>query len=112
MFAGIDPNAPMGPMGLFIGAALFAMVAVGTLVSSFRPCWRPTAEWRGGVARSAFGTVSFSTGLLIIAAGMVVCAASNQQGPFAGLAAWLFCGGAVILVFGPAYDLIRSLTKR
>ena len=112
MFAGIDPNGEMGPIGLFIGAALFVMVGAGTLVSSFRPCWRATAQWRGDIPRSPFGTISFSGGLLLMAVAMVVCGVIDQKGPFAGAVLWLFCGGVVFLVLGPAYDLVRSLRKR
>jgi hypothetical protein len=112
MFAEINPNAEMGPTGFYVGAGIFMMVALGTFISGLHPRWRATAMWRGGVSRSAFGTISFSVGLVIMSAGMVVRGILNQHGPFAGIVLWLFGGGAALLVIGLVYDLLRSIVKR
>jgi hypothetical protein len=112
MFAGINPDAEMGPTGFYLGAGIFVLVAFGTLISGLHPRWRATAKWRGGVSRSAFGTLSFAVGLLIMAAGMVVRGILNQHGPFAGIVLWLFCGGAALLVLGLVYDLLQSMMRR
>lgn len=108
MFAAIDPNEEMGATGMFIAAAVLALVACGTLISGLHPRWRATAKWKGGVARSPLGTLSFCLGLLIMCAGLVVRGVLDQHGPFTGLVLWLFGGGALVLVLGPVYDLIRS----
>ena len=112
MLSAIDPNAEMGPPGMYLGAAFLALVACGTLVSGLPPRWRATAKWRGNVRRSPFGSFAFCSGLLIMGAGMVVCGAQNQHGPMKGAAAILFWAGVVVLVLGPVYDLISSITKR
>jgi hypothetical protein len=111
MIAAIDPNAEMGPTGMFIAAGVLAVVACGTLISGLHPRWRATAKWKGGVARSRFGTLSFSIGLLIMCAGLVVRGVLDQHGPFSGVALWLSGSGALVLVLGPVYDLIHSVRR-
>ena|SRR5438445_467690 len=111
MIATIDPNAEMGPTGMFIGAGIFALVACGTLISGLHPRWRATAKWKGGVLRSVFGSLAFGVGLLIMCAGLVVHGILDQHGPFAGTVLWLFWGGAAVLVLGPVYDLVQSMKK-
>ncbi len=111
MFAALDPNAEMGPTGMFIAAGIFLLIALATLASGLHSRWRATAEWKGGVARSPFGTLAFSIGLLIMCAGFIVCGVLDQHGPFAGVVFWLFWGGVLVLVLGPVYDLIRSMRR-
>src|SRR5947209_8643610 len=98
MIAAIDPNTEMGATGMFVGAAIFALVACGTFVSGLHPRWRATAKWKGGVSRSPFGSVAFSVGLLIMSGGLIVRGILEQHGPFAGVVLWLFLGGAIVLV--------------
>src|SRR5438034_11529252 len=98
MLAAINPDAELGPPGMFIGAGIFALVACGTLVSCLHPRWRATAKWKGGVLRSTFGSLAFSLGLLIMCVGLVVRGVLDEHGPFAGVVLWLFCGGAVVLI--------------
>ena len=112
MFAAVDPNAEMGPTGMFVAAGILALVACGTLVSGLHPRWRATVKWKGGVLRSAFGSLAFGTGLLIMCGGLAVRGILDQHGPFAGVVLWLFWGGAAVLVFGPVYDLVRSMRQR
>ena len=107
----MNPDAEVGPTGMFILAGIFALVACGTLVSGLHPRWRPGAKWKGGVLRSAFGSVAFSVGLLIMCAGLIVRGMLDQHGSFAGVVLWLFCGGAAVLVVGPVYDLVQSMRK-
>jgi hypothetical protein len=112
MFAGVDQNAELGPTGLYVGAGIFVLVALGTLISGLHPRWRASAKWRGGLSRSAFGTFSFSVGMLIMAVGMTVRGILNQHGPFAGIALWLFCGGTALVIIGLLHDLLRSMIRR
>ena len=112
MIAAIDPNAEMGPTGMFVGAAFLALVACGTLVSGLHPRWRATARWKGEVLRSPFGSTAFSVGLLIMSAGLIVRGVLDQHGPFAGAVLWLFGGGAAGLVLGTVFDLIQSVRRR
>jgi hypothetical protein len=112
MIAEINPNAEMGPTGFYVGAGIFTMVALGTLISGLHPRSRAAARWRGGLSRSVFGTLSFSVGLMIMSTGMVVRGILNQHGPFAGIVLWLFCGGTVLLVLGPLYDLLQDMMRR
>ena len=112
MNAAVDPDAEMGPTGMFVGAAFLALVAFGALVSGLHPRWRANARWKGGVARSPFGTTAFSVGLLIMSAGLIVRGVLDQHGPFAGAVLWLFGGGAAVLVLGPVFDLIQSVRRR
>ena len=97
---------------MFIVAGIFALVAGGTLVSGLSPRWRATASWRGLIARSAFGSLMFSVGLVIISAGLVVRGVLDQHGSFAGVALWLFASGAAVLILGPVYDLVQSRRRR
>jgi len=112
MFAAIDPDAEIGATGMFVAAGVLLLVACGTFVSGAHPRWRASARWNGGVVRSRFGSIAFSVGLLIMSAGLVVRGILDQHGPFAGVVLWLFCGGAVVLVLGPVYDLIQSMMRR
>ena len=112
MIAAIDPNGEMGPTGMFAGAAFFALVACGILVSGLHPRRHATARWKGGVSRSAFGSAASSVGLLIMSAGLIVRGVLDQHGPFAGAVLWLFGGGAAVLVFGPVFDLIQGVRRR
>ena len=97
---------------MFIGAGIFALIACGTLVSGLHPRWRSTATWYGLISRSVFGSLAFSVGVLVIGISMTVRGIQDQHGPFAGVALWLFCGGAAMLVLGPVYDLIQSMRRR
>jgi len=112
MFAAINPDAEVGPTGMFIMAGIFALVACGTLVSGLHPRWRATAKWKVGVLRSAFGSLAFSVCLVIMYAGLIVRGILDQHGSFAGIVLWLFCGGAAVLVLGPVYDLVQSLRRQ
>jgi hypothetical protein len=112
MFVTIDPNAEMGPTGMFIGAGILALIACGTLVSCLHPRFRPGAKWKGDLSRSAFGSVAFSFGLLIMGAGLIVRGILDQHGPFAGTVLWLFWGGAVVLILGPIYDFFQTSRRR
>ena len=112
MFAAINPDAEVGPAGMFIAAGFLALVACGTLVSGLHPHFRPTAKWRGDVPRSAFGSLAFSIGLLIMGVALVVRGILRQQGSFAGVVLWLFCSGGTVLALGPVYDLVRGRRKR
>jgi len=85
MFAAVNPDAELGPAGMFIAADFLALVACGTLVSGLHPHFRPTAKWRGDVPRSAFGSLTFSIGLLIMGVALVVRGILKQQGSFAGV---------------------------
>jgi hypothetical protein len=112
MFAAIDPNEEMSPVGFFIFAGILILVALGTLISGVHPRWRATAAWRGIAARSIFGSVAFSAGAFMMATGMVVRGVIEQRGPLAGIVLWLFAGGAVVLALGPLGDLLQSVTRR
>jgi hypothetical protein len=112
MFAVINPDAEVGPTGMFIMAGIFALVACGTLVSGLHPRWRGSAKWKAGILRSGFGSLAFSIGLLIMCAGLIVRGILDQHGSFAGVVLWLFCGGAAVLVLGPVYDLFQSMRRR
>lgn len=111
LFAIIDPNAEIGPVGLYIGAGFLTLVSLGTLVTGVHPRFRPAAKWQGGSPRSAFGSIAFSTGLLIMCAGLVVRGLLNQHGPFAGVALYLLCGGVALSMLGPVYDLVQNSKK-
>jgi len=111
IFAAIDPDAEMGPTGMFVTAGLFGIVACATLVSGLHPRWRAGAKWKGGVLRPPFGSLAFSVGLVIMSAGLVVRGIIDQHGSFAGIVLWLFCGGAAVLAVGPAY-LVQSVRRR
>ena len=112
MSAVVNPDAEVGPTGMFILAGFFALVACGTLISGLHPRLRPTAKWRAGVLRSAFGSLAFSGGLLMMGVGLVVRGILDQHGSFAGVVLWLFCGGAAVLALGPVYDLVQSVRRR
>jgi hypothetical protein len=112
MFAAIDPNAEMGPTGMFVAAGFLALVACATLMSGLHPRWRHMAKWRGDVRRSTFGSLTFAIGLLIICLAMVIRGMLDQHGPFAGVVLWLFGSGAAVLVLGPVYDLIQNTRRR
>ena len=112
MLAAINPDAEMGPIGMFIGACFLALVACGILVCGLHPRLRPTAKWRAGVLRSAFGSLAFSVGLLVMSVALVVRGTLDQHGPFSGVVLWLFCGGGAVLVLGPVYDLVQSVRRR
>ena len=112
MFAVINPDAEMGPVGFYVGAGIFVMVALGILISGLHPRWRATAQWRGGLSRSVFGTLSFSVGVVIMSAGMMVRGILNQHGPFSGIALWLLIVGTALIALGPTYDLLRSMMRR
>jgi hypothetical protein len=111
MFAAIDPNAELGPTGFFVMAGICLLVACGTLASGLHPRWRATAKWRGGVARSVVGSLSFSFGLLIMSVAMVARGVLKQHGPLGGLVLWIFCSGAAFLILGPVYDLLQNVRK-
>jgi len=79
---------------------------------SGRSLVRATAKWRAGVLRSAFGSLAFSVGLLIMGAALVARGILDRHGSFAGIVLWLFCGGVTVLAPGPVYDLVQSMRKR
>lgn len=110
-FATINPDAEMGPVGFYVGAGLFLVLALGMLISGLHPQWRATATWRGGISRSVFGTLCFSVGLVIMSAGMVVRGVLNQHGSFAGIPLWPFGGGTFLIVLGVLYDWLRSMIR-
>ncbi len=111
MLASFDPNAEMGPTGMFVGAGVFALIACGTLISGLHPRWRGTATWRGLISRSVPGSLLFSIGALIFGSALLLRGLLGQHGPFSGVPALLFWSGAALLVLGPVYDLVRSKWK-
>ncbi len=112
MFSTVNPDAEVGPTGMFLLAGFLALVACGTLVSGLHPRWRTPAKWRGDVLRSAFGSLAFSVGLLIMGLALVVRGMLGQQGSFSGIVLWLFGSGGAVLALGPVYDLARGRKKR
>jgi len=60
---------------------------------------------------SAFGSLAFSIGLLIMGVALVVRGMLRQQGSFAGCPMAL-CSGSAVLALGPVYDLVRGRRKR
>src|ERR1035437_7172419 len=112
MYAIINPDSEIGPTGCVVAAGVLALIAFGTFVTAVHPRWRGTSKWRGGVARSVFGSGAFAVGLLIMGVAMLVRSLQHQHGPFAGLVLWLFVSGGVLVVIGPAVDLIHSARKR
>ena len=112
MFAAINLNEEMNPAGFFVFAGILILLALGTLVSGLHPRWRATATWRGSIARSFFGTVTFSVGALIMAIAMVVRGVSGRRGSLTGIVLWLSVGGAVVLLLGPVCDSFRRVTRR
>jgi hypothetical protein len=93
-------------MLLFSG--FLALVACGTLVSGLHPRWRNTATWLGLIPRSVFGSLAFSSGVLLVGSAMLVRAVLNQHGPFTEAGELLVSTGASLLVLGPVYDFARS----
>jgi hypothetical protein len=112
MLAAINPDAEMGPVGLFIFAVFLAIFALGTLVSALHPQWRGTTTWRGLIARSPIGSAVFLVGALLMSAAMVGRGILEQHGPLTGMVLWLFVGGGIVLVLGPIYDLVRQRKAR
>jgi hypothetical protein len=104
-------DAELGPAGNLVLAGFLTVLASGTLFSGLHPRLRITAKWRGDLDRSAFGSLSFSVGLLTMAGAMVVRTVLHQQGPLAGIVLWLCCAGAILVVSGPGYDLARGVRK-
>lgn len=112
MFAEINPDAEMGPVGFYVGAGIFLVLALGMLISGLHPQWRSTATWRYGVSRSVFGTLSFSAGLVIMSAAMVVGGILDQHGRSSRIALWLCSGGTTLIVLGVLYDWLRGMIRR
>jgi hypothetical protein len=93
---------------MFLFSGVLALVACGTLASGLHPRWRITATWLGLIPRSVFGSLAFSSGVLLVGSAVLVRGVLNQHGPFTEAGELLVSTGASLLVLGPVYDLARS----